>query len=471
MNEATQQKLLETLRENPCTGDAAAKRDVVASIRVSPGGYFALGALLTFVSIILVRANRDLAALLLVTSTWVVIPVLVVTDRLYFDGITLFRSGLLPLFERLVRGRRPWLTVEEVERVEVGAVRTLRRGGTVRYRYRIEISGKTRNFVFASGSRRFREMVHAVLPRMIDEKLDARARELRDYLCDPKELQKQVRELGVATPSVLESADETARHRIENRVTTTPAAEDGERAEMLRQVANRLRVAGRLRESAEAFRRALHLSPRDPWLLYEFARLLRSQASAFSNARLLARAGAALKLSLQRGSEDARLAERIGESFFEFGQPARAAKAFRRALEINPETFRSYIGLAEIALGDGKLAHVIHDYRDAVRVAPDAATARMARNEAEYYSRLNDDDEYLSSELRRMNWLESAGRVQSFSARVSFASLFVALTGSFVDQIVAGVGWAVASSSIIGWSSALVVRKFLARRRGMDMSA
>jgi hypothetical protein len=70
-----------------------------------------------------------------------------------------------------------------------------------------------------------------------------------------------------------------------------------------------------------------------------------------------------------------------------------------------------------------------------------------------------------------MNWLESAGRVQQFSARVSFASLLVALTGSFLDQMVAGVGWAVASSSIIGWSGALVVRKFLARRRGMSVSA
>ena len=70
-----------------------------------------------------------------------------------------------------------------------------------------------------------------------------------------------------------------------------------------------------------------------------------------------------------------------------------------------------------------------------------------------------------------MNWLESAGRVQQFSARVSFAALFVALTGSFLDQIVAGAGWALASSSIIGWSGALVVRKFLSRRRGLTLTS
>jgi len=52
-------------------------------------------------------------------------------------------------------------------------------------------------------------------------------------------------------------------------------------------------VAGRLRESAEGFRRALIISPRDPWLIYEFARLLRSQASALGEARMLSRACAA----------------------------------------------------------------------------------------------------------------------------------------------------------------------------------
>jgi tetratricopeptide (TPR) repeat protein len=242
-----------------------------------------------------------------------------------------------------------------------------------------------------------------------------------------------------------------------------PAA-DPERASMLRKAANDLRVAGRLRESAEAFRRALHLSNSDPWILYEYARLLRSQAAAFGDARLLRRACAALKLARKRGPGDARLAERIGESFFEFGQPVMATEVLRRAMELE-DSYRAHLELAEIALGDGKLAHVIHHYRDAARIAPDAATARLARREADYYTHLNDDDDYLSAELRRMNWLEGAGRVQQLTARVSFAALFVALTGSFLDQVVTGVGWAVASSSIIGWSGSLLFRQFLLKRR------
>ena len=135
---------------------------------------------------------------------------------------------------------------------------------------------------------------------------------------------------------------------------------------------------------------------------------------------MLSRACAALRLATQRGANDAQLLERIGESFLEYLDPDRAAKSFRRALEIDAHSFRAQLGLAEVALNDGKLAHVIHHYNDASRIAPDKADARLARREADYYARLNDDEAYLATELRRMNWLEHANRAQSLAARVSF---------------------------------------------------
>jgi len=374
------------------------------------------------------------------------------------------------LLSRVLRARRQELSIDDVESVEVATVRTLRRGGSVRYRYSVEVAGRGYAFVFASGGRKFRQMVQAVMPLVADHKLDARASELRDYLCDAKELNKQLADLEIATDAVLGAMDDRARRHVERRAAIVPATpgEDNGRTKSLALAANRLRVAGRLRESGEAFRRALHFAPRDAWLLYQYARLLRSQASTFGNASLLSRACAALKLSSLRGRDDAKLLERVGESFFEFGQPARATKTLRRALDLDQNSFRASTVLAEIALSEGKLAHVIHHYRAAATVAPDAASGRMARRETDYYARLNDDDDYLTAELRRMNWLEGAGRIQQFSARVSFAALFVALAGSFLDQIVAGVGWAVASSSIIGWSGSLLVRKILTRRRGME---
>jgi Tfp pilus assembly protein PilF len=470
MNESTQKKLLEVLRENQRPRATTGRSVATIGIRISPGGYFALAAVLTFVAVILLRMHQDLAALILVTATWVLTPILVATDRLYFDGETLTRSGLVPLLSRVFGARRAELSIRDIESIDVGTVRTLRRGGSVRYRYSVEVAGRGQVFGFASGGKKFRQMVHALLPLVADQKLDARASELRDYLCDSKDLNQQVAQLEIATEAVLSAMDDRARAHLEKRSATAPmsTAKDEERAKSLAHAANRLRVAGRLRESGEAFRRALHLAPRDPWLLYQYGRLLRSQASAFGNAHLLSRACAALKLSSLRGAQEARLLERVGESFFEFGQRGRATKTLRRALDLDRHSFRASTALAEIGLSEGKLAHVIHHYRDAASVAPDAASARMARREADYYARLNDDDDYLSAELRRMNWLEGAGRIQQFSARVSFAALFVALAGSFLDQIVAGVGWAVATSSIIGWSGCLLLRKILARRRGIE---
>ncbi len=442
-------------------------------MRISPGGYFAVAAIFTFAALLCLRSHRDLLALVLVTLTWTIIPVLLLTDRISFDGSILSRSGLTAFADRIFRRHAASIALADVERVEVTSMRTLRRGGNVRYRYRVELISGDSALTFTSGGRQFRRMVQALLPGVAEHKLDARACEMRDHLADVSAVRAEAERLGVASAAVLENARAAAEKRIEKhrRDGHTPtSAEDVERATLLRRVANDLRIAGCLQQSAEAFRRALLIEPRNAWMIYEYARLLKAQASAFGEARLLGRACAALTLAARRGPGDARLLERIGESFLEYCDPMRAAKIFRRALDADENSFRAQLGLAEVALSDGKLAHVIHHYNDAVRIAPDKAAARLARREADYYSRLNNDDDYLAAELRRMNWLEGAGRVQRLTARVSFAALLVALVGSSIDQMVAGLGWALASSSIIGWSGSLIIRKFLTTRGRVEPS-
>jgi len=352
-------------------------------------------------------------------------------------------------------------------------LRTVRRGGNVRYRYRVELSGAGQSFVFASGGRNFRRLIGHLFPLLPYYKMDARARELRDHLVENPVLSEEVERLHVAPVSVLEATSEGLRSR-EQRSTEKHHGQDSteeiERAAQLRKVGNDLRIAGRLRESAEAFRRALLVSAQDGSLIYEYSRLLRSQASAFGDARLLSRARAALRLAIMRGGGDPRLLELIGESFLEFGEPPRAARAFRSALDLDDALFRSRLGLAEVGLAEGKLAHVIHHYNEAVRIAPDKATKRLAQREADYYVRLNNDDDYLTAELRRLNWLDGADRVQRLAGRITFAALLVALVGPSIDSVVAGLGWALASSSIVAWASALVIKRLLTPRRRAAVS-
>jgi tetratricopeptide (TPR) repeat protein len=463
LRDSTQNQLREALAASRSSGQFPTDTKL-ADVRVSPGGYLAAAALLTFVSLVCLRTNRDLAALILIAGTWTTIPLLVFTNRISFDGHTLSRRGLVSFLARLITRREQSLKVDDIERVEVATLRTLRRGGNVRYRYRIEIAGKELFLVFASGGKGFRRMARTLLPRIPDYKLDARACELRDHLRAPNIVRAGAAALGIPPASVLDETDDEARKRRPRVLEGKASDEEVERAKLLRQAANDLRTAGRLRQSAEAFRRAFHVAGSDPWLLYEYARLLRSQASAFSDARLLGRACAALRLAAMRGASDARLLERVGESFLEYGDPARAAKIFRRALEVNNAACRAQLGLAEVALSDGKLAHVIHHYNETARIAPDKAMMRLARRESDYYARLNDDADYLAAELRRMNWLDSAGRVQQLAARVSFAALLIALVGPSMDQVIARLGWALASSSIIAWSGSLITRKLLTAR-------
>jgi len=473
LNDSSQNQLREVLAETVRGHVAPAKRKKLAGIRISPSGYFAVAALLTFAALLCLRTHRDLTALALIVGTWTIVPLLVLTNRLSFDGYTISRTGLAALLNRLMRRRIQNIAVDDVERVEVATLRTLRRGGKVRYRYRVEIAGKGSAFVLASGGREFRRMVRVLLPRIRDDKLDARAGELRDHLAEVKTVRSEAAKLGIAPTSVLEETTDAKRvdkYRAAISAQQTPqdadrkSQDDSERAILLRKSANELRIAGYLQQSGEAFRRALLISPRSPWLIYEYARLLKSQASAFSDARLLGRACAALRLASMRGPKDASLLARVAESFLEYGDPQRAAKLFRRALDIDENAYRAQLGLAEVGLTDGKLAHVIHHYNDAVRVAPDKATASLARREADYYSRLNNDEDYLAAELRRMNWLEGAHRVQHLAGRVSFAAMLIALAGSSIDQMVSGLAWALASSSLIAWSGSLITRKLLATR-------
>lgn len=446
------------------------RRKQLASVRVSPGGYLAAASALTFASLLLLRAELDLEAVLVVACAWLVVPILAFTDRINFDGHSLTRRGIVPFVQQIFKRRSNILQADDIERIETSAVRTLRRGGRVRYRYRSEATGKGLTFVFASGGESYRRMVRVLFPLLSDEKLDTRSCELRDYLSSPQTLSLTLNSLRLASSDVLENATEdfqsSARKNVRHQraVKELRRSTDFERGRLLRRAANELRAAGRLREAGEAFRRALLVTPRDAWLLYEFARFLRSQASAVSDADLLNRARAALRLAARRGADSAPLLTRIGESYFEIGDFEAAARLFARALVLNPQTFRAEIGLAELALRNGKLAHVIHRYDAAARIAPLDAPARFARRESAYYQLLNDDDDYLETELRRISWLQHLNQARRVASRLTFTGILLGIAGPLIDPGIESIGWSVASSSVIAWVVVAFINRLLTQR-------
>jgi len=423
---------------------------------------------MTFLAALLLRSGREGWALIIVLVAWGLVPALAVSDRIAFDGEVLVRRGLVPFLRHFVFGKREQLSVADVERVDTNAVRTLRRGGLVRYRYRSQLVGKGTGFVLASGGARYREMVRHLFPLILDNKLDLRTRDLRDYLCDPKLLRQEVKSLQLASPDVLENATSDFKLGGRSETTETGAGVSGiavERAVHLRRLGNRLRIAGRLKEAGEAFRRALIVLPHDAWLIFDFARLLRSQASAEADANLLARARAALRLSSMRADEDARLLALLGESLLEYNDVTRAERNFQRALELEPASYRARLGLADVALRSGKLAHVINQYRDAAAATTEKSLVAFANREADYYFSLNDDDDYLSSELRRINWLQTLSHMRRLAARITNASILIALLGPYLNSTIGSMGWALASSSLMAWLLGLFGTHLLGRRK------
>jgi len=367
--------------------------------------------------------------------------------------------------------QRVQLRIEQFEKVETQAVRTLKKGGKVRYRYRTQIVGRQVQFTFASGGQSYRNMVRQLFPLINHDKMDLRTTELRDYLSDPKALDAEVNELKLASADVLESATQNFKLGGKKRSSTdgvtkadSSLALEPERALMLGQLGNKLRIAGRLAEAREAFRRALTALPRDGRLLFEFSRLLRSQASSARDAKLLLRSRAALRLAAQRADAQPGLMTAIGEIFLEWGELNAARRNLQKAADLEPRNFKARVGLANLALRDGKLAHVINQYRDASMAASDKALIDYARREADYYAQLNDDDDYLNSELRRINWLQHSLRLRRLAARVTNASILVALVAAYVDSSFAGVCWSLASSSLFAWILSLFGIKLLGRR-------
>lgn len=466
MNETKEFNSLPVLSEVQEEREFAQKRPSIASVRVSPGPYLALASVITFVAALALRAQHDAAALILIAVAWLIVPILALCDRIGFDGRSLRRQGPLALLLHLLFGYRKQLSIDDFETVETQAVRTLRRGGRVRYRYRTQISGKGKEFVIVSGGPYYRHLVRELFPLIHESKLDNRSRDLRDYLNDPGFLNKKAQLSQLASSDILDLTSDLKLGRKPNRqVSEAPATpEELERARLLRRLGNELRVSGRLREAGEAFRRAFNVRPHGAWLIYDFARLLRSQASAQADARLLSRARAALRLARIRAEDDVVLLPLIGESFLECGDARDARRALERVVDLDSGNFKARVGLADISLREGKLAHVIHHYQEAARVTSEHALARYARSERDYYSQLNDDDDYLMAELRRINWLQSVTRIRRLALRVTNASVLLALVGNLVDPVVAGVGWSVASSALIIWLLSLLSTRMLLSR-------
>ena len=442
--------------------------DPTVSIRVSPHSYLTALLLGTFFSSLLFYLELDLPGVILFGLSWILIPFFALNDRIIFDGKRLLRTGFVPTLWSWFNASRRRLKISDIEQVETEAVRAVKRGGNIFYRYRTVLRGKGLSVAIASGGDDYRRIIKSILPRLSDNVLDNRSIELRDHLADPKETLMRAQSSQIPPVDVLESSF-LGRHG-KRLPLAAKSSEQPEEADDLRNLANELRLSGHLFQALEAFRRALLLRPADARLLFEFARCLHSFAGMTRDKKLERRAVAALRLSERRAADDGELLVRLAEWYFQIGEWRRAGNVFQNALERVGENFRTARGLAEIALRDGKIAHVIHHFLTANRIAETPSLRRWSKSEAEYFSHLNSDDEYMELEIGRVNMLETFETFKKTALRIAFFAFPLIVIGVlFDDTLVANIGWAISTVSLLIWTGLIMSIRLLGQRIPYDL--
>jgi tetratricopeptide (TPR) repeat protein len=223
---------------------------------------------------------------------------------------------------------------------------------------------------------------------------------------------------------------------------------------------NQLRLNGRLLPAIEAFRRALLQMPHDPYLLFDFGRCLFSYADLRDDERIRHRAVAAFRLAERFASGEPRLLVDLGDAYLQAGEWPRSESVLKKIQEDSAGSFRAAVGLAELALGEGKVAHVIHHFAAANRLANNSALRRWARREYKYFSRLNDDAEYMELEIARVNLVETLERSMNTCQKIVSGGLAAILVGSVADNdVISSIGWSVSAVSLAFWAAAALARQ------------
>ena len=469
---------IETVKTTDTELSAVVSGSHLLSLRVAPNAYFAALLLVSFYAAFTIYLGYSVAGILLLAIGWLFLPPLAWSDRIVFDGRRIWRTGILPGFWARLNGDRRRLKIADIEQIETESIRALKRGGNVFYRYRTIISGKNLKFVLASGGEKYRLIIRGIFERLPENILDNRSLEIKEYLGDPKEILTKAAFAKIPSAEVLENSFEqifcNKKVASKNLEPDKSLDEINEKAEYLHRLGNELRLSGYLLQGLEALRRALILQPRNAVLLYDFARCLSSYGGSERSAKLKNRANAALRLAEIRAAQSDEtnpdFPARLGEAFFQIGDLRRARRIFLRLTGDAATSFRAVRGLAEIALREGKIAHVIHHFAAAANLAETKSLRRWTQNEGEYFERLNGDEEYMEMEISRLNLLETLSATQKTVRRVAlFAFPLIFLGILFEESLIANLGWAIAAIALSIWGAITFGRGLFIERIPVDL--
>jgi tetratricopeptide (TPR) repeat protein len=270
---------------------------------------------------------------------------------------------------------------------------------------------------------------------------------------------------GIPSREVLEDSRDFGNAKRLKKKHDNGIAAGSMQPEALQRLGNQLRVAGSLTQAMEAFRRASVVRPPNASLLFDYGRCMLSYAALERDASIGRRGIAMMRLAERRAGRDAGLLSLLGEAYVNAGDFRRAAVVFRNCSERVEATFRSVRWQSDLALREGKFAHVVHNFSVAHRLAKTSALKRWTREEVEYYTRLSADDEYMALEFSRLGLEDRFRRLTVSSLYLVAGGLAAILAGAVWDLgPVSDAGWAISGVAVLVWAGAKSGRSMFATR-------
>ena len=416
------------------------------------------------------RSGYQTAAFIVALLGCLILIVLAASDKVVIERRRLVARGIVQSFLSLFTGRGLRLKFVDIERIETYAVQRFRRGGSVFYSYRTVVRGGSAKFIIRSRSSSFHQFVATVFGYVADDVMDNHSLELRDYFADRHEVRERARSSEIPRGDVLEGVlRKVRRQTLRKRSEVVASTAELGRAKVLRRLANEMRVAGFLVQSLEAFRRAAIIQPNNGWLLFEFGRCILSYAASERDGDAERRGLAMLRLAEQRAIGDKELLSRLGESYFYAGDIRRAEITFRKVTETVGATFRSVCGQAEIALRQGKFAHVVHNFSIANKLSAVPSLKKWTHKEINYFTKLSGDGEYMELEISRLGLVEKLYKLVDSAIPVTAAGLILLMTGVLLqDGFISDIGWAISGIALAVWVAARIGAGIFASRMPLE---
>lgn len=328
---------------------------------------------------------------------YVVISIAFLLDKIEFDGVSVKRVG--PAMQLLSwLGKTIELEMDDIETIGSYASSTVQS----QFKFQTVIVGEDVRWIIKSNQKNYEPFIKALFKAVNPHILDPLSTELLLYWRADEPEFKIVKD------------DAISAYRIER----------------WRRKAIALSFEGEFQTAASYFKMAHENSPLDPQIPYDIARFLRRRAMVLGakteqGEADLIRSETYLRMAgrLAWEKKNARILERVGESFFEFRQLEPAKKYFDLATKINPVRVRANIGLGGVALQESQGARAVYAFNQAA-VGAEAAGATglvyYAQRKAEYYERLMRDEDFLSKEA---GWMVVLTQLK-WARRVAF-SLFL----------------------------------------------